>query len=51
MEGIPGEQTLVEAAGMQFHRIGMTTHEPPTKEQLTSFLKLINDRVHYARKS
>ena len=42
-DGIPGEQKLVEAAGMRFHRIGMTTHEPPTKEQLALFLKLVND--------
>jgi protein tyrosine/serine phosphatase len=42
-DGIALEQTLVEAAGMKFHRIGMTTHEPPTKEQLASFLKLVND--------
>jgi tyrosine-protein phosphatase SIW14 len=43
MDGIAGEQKLVEAAGMKFHRIGMTTHQPPTKEQLVSFLKLVND--------
>jgi tyrosine-protein phosphatase SIW14 len=43
MDGIPGEQKLVEAAGMKFHRIGMTTHQAPTKEQLVSFLKLVND--------
>ena len=39
----PAEQKLVEAAGMKFHRIGMTTREAPTKEQLASFLKLVND--------
>ena len=43
MDGIPGEQKLVEAAGMKFHRIGMTTHQAPTTEQLVSFLKLVND--------
>jgi tyrosine-protein phosphatase SIW14 len=42
-DGIALEQKLVEAAGMKFHRIGMTTHEPPTTEQLASFLKLVND--------
>ena len=39
----PAEQKLVEAAGMKFQRIGMTTREAPTKEQLVSFLKLVND--------
>jgi tyrosine-protein phosphatase SIW14 len=39
----PAEQKLVEAAGMKFHRIGMSTRIAPTKEQLTSFLKLVND--------
>jgi tyrosine-protein phosphatase SIW14 len=39
----PAEQKLVEAAGMKFHRIEMTTREAPTTEQLASFLKLVND--------
>ena len=39
----PAEQKLVEAAGMKFHRIGMSTRVAPTKEQLTSFLTLVND--------
>ena len=39
----PAEQKLVEAAGMTFHRIGMTTREAPTKEQLVSFLEIVND--------
>lgn len=39
----PAEERLVKAAGMKFHRIGMTTREAPTKEQLVSFLKLVND--------
>ena len=42
-DGDPAEQKLVEAAGMTFHRIKMTTREEPTKEQLASFLKLVND--------
>jgi tyrosine-protein phosphatase SIW14 len=42
-DGDPSEQTLVEAAGMKFHRIKMTTREEPTKEQLASFLKLVNN--------
>lgn len=39
----PAEQKLVEAAGMKFERIGMSTRVAPTKEQLASFLKLVND--------
>lgn len=39
----PAEQKLVEAAGMTFHRIKMTTRDAPTKEQLVSFLKIVND--------
>ena len=39
----PAEQQLVKAAGMKFYRIEMTTREAPTKEQLASFLKLVND--------
>jgi tyrosine-protein phosphatase SIW14 len=39
----PAEQKLVEAAGMKFKRIGMTTRAAPTREQLASFLKLVND--------
>jgi tyrosine-protein phosphatase SIW14 len=37
------EQRLVESAGMKFYRIPMTTRVAPTKEQLDSFLKLVND--------
>jgi protein tyrosine/serine phosphatase len=39
----PAEQKLVEATGMKFQRIGMSTRVAPTKEQLSSFLKLVND--------
>jgi tyrosine-protein phosphatase SIW14 len=39
----PAEQKLVEAAGMKFHRIGMSTRVAPTKEQLASFLAVVND--------
>jgi protein tyrosine/serine phosphatase len=39
----PAEQKLVEAAGMKFKRIGMSTRVAPTKEQLASFLELVND--------
>ena len=37
------EQRLVEAAGMTFHRIPMTTHVEPTPEQLAQFLQIVND--------
>ena len=37
------EQRLVEAAGMKFVRIPMTTRVPPTTEQIDSFLRLVND--------
>ncbi len=42
-DGNPAEEQLVKAAGMVFHRIGMTTTVAPTKDQLSSFLKLVND--------
>ncbi len=42
-DGSPAEQKLVEAAGMTFHRIGMTTRQAPTKAQLASFLELVNN--------
>src|SRR5262245_35702437 len=42
-DGNPAEQRLVEAAGMKFYRIGMTTRTDPTKEQLAQFIKLVND--------
>ena len=37
------EARLVESAGMKFYRIPMTTHVPPTAEQLASFLQIVND--------
>ena len=37
------EERLVEAAGMTFVRIPMTTHVPPTDEQLAQFLAIVND--------
>ena len=40
------EPELVEDAGMTFYRIPMTTHVPPTREQLTQFLQLVNDPAH-----
>lgn len=37
------ERRLVEAAGMKFYRIPMTTHVPPTAGQLASFFQIVND--------
>jgi protein tyrosine/serine phosphatase len=37
------EAQRVEAAGMRFYRIPMTTHVPPTSEQLATFLEIVND--------
>ena len=37
------EAQLVEAQGMRFYRIPMTTRVPPTPEQLATFLKIVND--------
>ena len=42
-DGDAAEQKLVEAAGMKFHRIPMTTREKPTREQLALFMKLVDD--------
>ena len=40
-DGIAAEQQLVEAAGMTFHRIPMTTRTPPTSAELALFLRLV----------
>jgi protein tyrosine/serine phosphatase len=37
------EERLVDAAGMKFVRIPMTTHVAPTADQIDSFLELVND--------
>lgn len=42
-DGSVGEEQLVERAGMTFHRIPMTTHTPPTAQQISEFLALVND--------
>jgi tyrosine-protein phosphatase SIW14 len=39
------EAGLVEAAGMRFYRIPMTTHVAPTADQLAQFLRVVNDPV------
>jgi len=42
-DGSAAEPSLVQAAGMRFFRIPMTTHEAPTAEQIGQFLRLVND--------
>src|SRR5437762_12553396 len=37
------EPSMVKAAGMQSIRIPMNTHTPPTANQLSQFLKIVND--------
>jgi tyrosine-protein phosphatase SIW14 len=37
------EAERVQAAGMRFYRIPMTTHVPPTSEQLALFRQIVND--------
>ena len=37
------EERLVEQAGMKFRRIPMTTHVPPTPDQIQLFLEIVND--------
>ena len=44
--GDPREQGLVEAAGMKFTRIGMTTTETPAPADVEKFLTLVNDPVN-----
>lgn len=42
-DGDPGEPAMVRSAGMKFYRIPMTTHDTPSAEKITQFLKLVND--------
>jgi protein tyrosine/serine phosphatase len=42
-DGDAQEANLVRAAGMSFYRIPMTTHEPPSKDKVAEFLKLVDD--------
>ena len=44
-DGVASEPGLVERAGMKYVRIPMTTHKPPTGDQLVQFLALVNDPV------
>jgi protein tyrosine/serine phosphatase len=40
------EARLVEAAGMKFYRIPMTTRVPPTPQQLAQFFGIVDDAAH-----
>src|SRR5262249_34375516 len=42
-DGPREEAQLVKSAGMNFYRIPMTTHVPPTQEQIAQFLQIVND--------
>ena len=42
-EGRNEEKALVQAAGMKFYRIPMTTTDRPSSAKITQFLKLVND--------
>ena len=45
-DGESAEPALVQAAGMRFFRIPMTTHETPGAEKLAEFLRIVNDPVN-----
>ena len=42
-DGVELEPSRVEAAGMKFYRIPMTTRVPPTPAQIAQFLELVGD--------
>ncbi len=42
-EGRDDEQALVEAAGMKFHRIPLTTTDRPSDTAIAEFLSIVND--------
>jgi len=42
-DGRDDEQGFVEAAGMKFHRIPMTTTDRPSEESIAEFLSIVND--------
>jgi len=42
-DGRDDEQGFVEAAGMKFHRIPMTTTDRPSDEAIAEFLSMVND--------
>jgi protein tyrosine/serine phosphatase len=42
-DGDPNEASAARAAGITYYRIPMSTHRPPTSDQLASFFKLVSD--------
>jgi len=42
----PGEKNMVAKAGMKYFAIPMTTHESPTAEKLSEFLRIVNDSAN-----
>jgi uncharacterized protein (TIGR01244 family) len=46
-DGDPGEASLVQGAGMTFHRIPMTTRETPSAAKVAQFLKLVTDPANH----
>ncbi len=42
-DGTAAERKAVEAAGMTFYRIPMTTHDAPTSDEIAHFLELVGD--------
>jgi protein tyrosine/serine phosphatase len=42
-DGDANEPALVREAGMTYYRIPMSTHRPPTADQLALFFKLVSD--------
>lgn len=42
-DGDPTEAAQAQAAGMRFYRIPMTTHETPSADKLSQFLRLVAD--------
>jgi protein tyrosine/serine phosphatase len=45
-DGRADEQHVVEAAGMKFYRIPMTTSDRPSDDAVAQFLKLVTDRAN-----
>ncbi|HYR84775.1 MAG TPA: dual specificity protein phosphatase family protein [Terriglobia bacterium] len=46
-DGRPDEPGFVEAAGMKFYRIPLTTSDRPSEAAVTQFLKLVNDPANF----
>lgn len=42
----PDEQMMVERAGMTYLQVPMTTHVPPTADQVAQFLGVVSDSAH-----